>query len=185
MNKDADRKRTTAERASTHEVRIWIDDYNDIFSDFDPRHYSERNISDDFLHEVKKVVGESDFDVRTLYLLIDEKMRDQETEVVISTRVHNEFSEMYSEYHAKRRMYRSRSVVFLVTGLLMILGASYFSYLKADHPLMHIPVVILEPAGWFLTWTAFEQIFRSGKNSMPEFVFYKKLNKTKIVFGNI
>ena len=31
-------------------VSIWIDSYDDVFSDFDPRSYDERNISDDFLN---------------------------------------------------------------------------------------------------------------------------------------
>ena len=185
MKQSGVRNRSVMERGAPHEIRIWIDDYNDIFSDFDPRDYSERNISDDFLREVKKVASENDFDVKTLHLLVDAKLRNEKTEAIIVERVHHEFAESFKAYSGKRKRYRSRSILFLVAGLLMILGASYLSYLKAEYPLTHIPLVILEPAGWFLTWTAFEQIFRSGKKSMPEFIFYSKLNKTKIVFGNI
>lgn len=184
MTKNGIARRTSAERSS-HEIRIWIDDYNDIFSDFDPREYTERNISDDFLHEMKRVASESDHDVKTLRLLVDEKLRDEKTEATIIERVHNEFAESYHVYEGKRRKFRSQSMLFIAAGLIMILSAGYFSYLKADQPLMHIPLVILEPAGWFLTWTGFEQIFKSGKQSMPEFVFFGKLRRTKIVFGNI
>lgn len=184
MNEQGRAGRTSTESAS-HEIRIWIDDYNDIFSDFDPRDYSERNISDDFLREVKKVAAESEHDVKKLQLLIEEKLRDEKTEGIIIERVHSAFTESYRDYAGKRKQYRSRSVLFLAVGLLMILGASYFSYLKTDQPWMHIPLVILEPAGWFLTWTGLEQIFSSGRQSMPEYVFYGKLSRTKIVFGNI
>lgn len=184
MTQKGTTKKPSADRSS-HEIRIWLDDYNDIFSDFDPRDYSERNISDDFLDEVKRVASESEDDVRSLRLLIDEKLRDEKTEATIVERIHSELSKSYRDYDGKRKKLRSRSILFLSAGLLMILGASFFSYLKTDHPLMHIPLVILEPAGWFLTWTGFEQIFRSGKQSMPEYVFFGKLNKSKIVFGNI
>ena len=37
-----------------YSISLWIDSYDDIFSDFDPRPFSARNISDDFLYEVKK-----------------------------------------------------------------------------------------------------------------------------------
>ena len=35
-------------------ISLILDDYNDLFSDFDPRHYSERALSDDFLAESKR-----------------------------------------------------------------------------------------------------------------------------------
>ncbi len=169
----------------SHEISIWIDDYNDIFSDFDPRDYSERNISDDFLDEVKRVASESESDVKTLRLLIEAKLRDEKTEATIVERIHQELADNYQSSDLRRKKLRTRSILFLSAGLLMILGASYFSYLKADHPLMHIPLVILEPAGWFLTWTGLEQIFRSGKKFLPEYVFFGKLSQSNIVFANI
>ncbi len=177
-------RRKVVERSS-REILIWIDDYNDIFSDFDPRDYSERNISDDFLHELKRVASESEHNVITLRLLLDDKSRNEKTEAIIIERVHREFEDNFHECVRKRKSYRSRSILFLTIGIIMILGASFFSYLKANQPLMHIPLVILEPAGWFLTWTGFEQIFRSGKKSMPEYIFYAKLSKSEIIFGNI
>lgn len=178
-------RRTAAEGSSHHEIRIWIDDYNDIFSDFDPRDYSERNISDDFLHELKKVANENDDSVKSLRLLLDQKLRDRKMEVIVVDRLHVVFSENFHRYMEKRKSHRYRSIVFLISGLLMILGASYFSYLRTEYPLMHIPLVVLEPAGWFFTWTALELMFRSGKKSMPDLVFYAKFGKTKIVFENI
>ena len=40
------------------QISLWLDDYADIFSDFDPRPFSQRALSDDFLNEAKKVVRE-------------------------------------------------------------------------------------------------------------------------------
>lgn len=40
------------------EISIWLDNYDDIFSDFDPRPYSQRSLSDDFLAEAKKIEHE-------------------------------------------------------------------------------------------------------------------------------
>ena len=35
------------------ELELWLDSYDDIYSDFDSRHYLKRRISEDFLHELR------------------------------------------------------------------------------------------------------------------------------------
>ena len=74
-----------------YSISLWIDFYDDIFSDFDPRHFSLRNISDDFLYEVKKVCGENDFIIKEFKLLIPENERNLKTESIIIKRLHNYF----------------------------------------------------------------------------------------------
>ena len=56
------RKKDTRENEEMHkkkllqlsEISLIIDTYDDIFSDFDPRPYSQRALSDDFLLEARK-----------------------------------------------------------------------------------------------------------------------------------
>jgi len=66
------------------DIGIWLDDYKDIFSDFDPRPYAERALSDDFISELKKVCDESEFKVKILNLLMPEKIMERKTEEIIS-----------------------------------------------------------------------------------------------------
>ena len=35
------------------EISLWLDNYDDIYSDFDSRHFLKRRISEDFLHELR------------------------------------------------------------------------------------------------------------------------------------
>jgi len=179
------KKQAPAKASSNHEIRIWIDTYEDIFSDFDPRHYSERNISDDFLEELKKVAREHNYKVNILRLLVPEKIRQPENEMIIMKRLHDYFMDNYNRYRLRRRSYRKKSAAYLAIGMLLILAAGYFSFLKIKYPIMHIPFVILEPGGWFLTWTGFEHIIRSTEKAMPELIFYTKLSRSKIAFENI
>lgn len=60
ISKTHNKQEDLKEQKNTKEnysISLWIDSYDDIFSDFDPRHFSLRNISDDFLYEVKKGVN--------------------------------------------------------------------------------------------------------------------------------
>src|SRR5690349_704077 len=41
------------------ELSIWLDTYDDIFSDFDPRPLNERALSDDFLSEARKMARDT------------------------------------------------------------------------------------------------------------------------------
>ncbi len=45
---------TEKEKIREANISLIIDDYEDIFSDFDPRDYIERAISDDFIQECKR-----------------------------------------------------------------------------------------------------------------------------------
>lgn len=47
-------KKNSQSNASRAEISIWLDSYNDIFSDFDSRPISLRSLSDDFITQVKK-----------------------------------------------------------------------------------------------------------------------------------
>lgn len=177
--------RNIAGRSSSPEIRIWLDEYNDIFSDFDPRGYEARNISDDFLREVRKLAGENEEKVKTVRLLVDQKLRNEKTEAIITRRLHHYFIENFHRLLKKQKANRYRSVLFLTIGMTMMLGAGYFSYYKAHNPIMLVPLAVLEPAGWFLTWTALDLIFNSAKKAMPELEFYEKFSKTRIAFENI
>ena len=36
------------------EISFWLDSYDDLFSDFDPRPYAQKGFSEDFLDEAKR-----------------------------------------------------------------------------------------------------------------------------------
>lgn len=166
-------------------ISIWVDNYDDIFSDFDPRDFSERNISDDFLSEVKKVSRESDYQVGELKLLIPEKERKNENETIIIKRLHTHFRKNFSLFSYQLRSQNKKGILLAVTGMAMMIAASYISSLRTDNFLMHSLLVMLEPAGWFLVWTGLDQLLNFSREKKPELDFYNKLSKSKIVFISI
>src|SRR4051812_5168600 len=87
----ADSKNIDPDHFNYRDISIWIDNYDDVFSDFDPRPYSERNVSVDFLYEVKRVCHESNFHINELKLLVPERIRDKEKESIIVKRLHLHF----------------------------------------------------------------------------------------------
>lgn len=167
------------------DISIWIDNYDDIFSDFDPRDFSERNISDDFLSEVKKVSRESDYRVNELKLLTPQDSRNIENENIIIKRLHAHFRKNQSYYFEELKSQNRKGILFTVIGFVLMMLASYISSLKSDSFLMHSLLVMIEPAGWFLVWAGLDQLIFYSREKKPELEFYNKFSKSKIVFVSI
>lgn len=167
------------------DISIWLDTYNDLFSDFDPRDFAERNLSDDFLHEIRKVTFEDESHVGHIKLLLPQKVRDEQCEEIIAKRIRLHFKINQQRFEDKRNTAKKKGFLYTILGTIMLLAASYFSYQKYDHFIMHVPLVILEPGGWFLLWLGFENIASTTKKASPELIFHNKVAGTKIIFGSI
>src|ERR1035437_403037 len=166
-------------------ISIWIDKYDDIFSDFDPRPFSERNVSDDFLNELRKVSREDNFHINELRLLVPEKNRNQESENIISKHLHAFFRKNVHAWQEKVTKLRAQGVLFVIISVFLLMGASYISSLKSGNIILHVLLVLLEPAGWFLIWRGLDNLIGSSREETPELDFYNKIVKSKIVFVSI
>lgn len=167
------------------DISIWLDNYDDIFSDFDPRPYSERLLSDDFLIEVRKVCREKEELINELKLLIPAGKRNSNTEIGITKKLHTHFKKSHHQYEEQYKSLWRKGVLFAFIGMVMMLGASYISALQSDVFLMHLLLVIFEPSGWFLIWSGLDIVFYTSKQSKKELDFYSKLSKSKITFLSI
>lgn len=163
-------------------ISIWLDTYDDIFSDFDPRPYSERTLSDDFLVEVRKVCRESDETIHELKLLIPADKRNIPDEEIITKRLNSLFKKGHRKYLEQNKYVLRKGLLFIFTGFLLLLAASYLSAMKSGMLSINVLLVICEPSGWFLVWSGFDSLFYTSKQSKTEFEFYNKLSKSHISF---
>lgn len=167
------------------DISIWLDNYDDIFSDFDPRPYSERVLSDDFIFEVRKVCKEKEEPINELKLLMPADKRNNEQEVIITKRLHNHFKKNHHQYEEQYRRSFRKGILFTLIGMILMLAASYLSALRSSIFHINVLLVISEPSGWFLVWSGLDTIFYTSKQNKREFDFYNKLSKSKIAFFSI
>lgn len=169
----------------TRDISIWLDSYDDIFSDFDSRPYSGRVLSDDFIGELNKVSRENDLKIKDLKLLIPEKIRNKETEEIITKRLHESFRKNLHQMEIYKRKTILTYLGLLSLGFLLMILASYVGLHRENKIALNILFVILEPGGWFLVWTSLDQIFYVFKNKKSELDFYSRMAKCKISFVSI
>jgi hypothetical protein len=82
------------ERASLREITIQLDVYDDIFSDFDPRPYQERELSEDFLKEIQRRYLEDNRGRFEIHFTIPSSERDTKEEALIKKRLREHFLSM-------------------------------------------------------------------------------------------
>lgn len=165
------------------EISIWIDTYDDIFSDFDPRPYSQRSLSDDFLTEAKKASMDKAGKLE-LRLLVSEDKRDAKNESVIKKRLHEHFTKHAQMLKKEIRSTRNKSVIAAFIGILMLLSATYVGSFESGAFVMRFLFVLLEPAGWFTTWFALDRLFYTTEKNKEEYNFYEKMSKCEIIFSS-
>lgn len=166
------------------EIKIWLDSYDEMFSDFDPRAYTKRTVSDDFILQVRKVVKDQYRKKMALKLLLPESTRNEQDEQVISERLHDYFKINNAQLLEEKRKAHRKGSLLTTAGILLMLAASYISYLKSESFYAHVLLILFEAAGWFMLWMGFDQLVYYSGRTIKEFNFYAFMAKAEIKFGS-
>ena len=165
------------------EVSLWLDNYDDIFSDFDPRPYSQRSLSDDFLNEAKKASRDK-ADKLELRLLVSQDKRDPKIDITVKKRLRDHFNKHAHLLKEEIKKTKRNSLTMVLIGLFLMLSASYVNSLELNTLLYSFLFVLLEPAGWFMTWFGLDGLFYASQRSKTEYDFYRKMSKCEIEFSS-
>jgi hypothetical protein len=166
-----------------HGITIWLDTYDDIFSDFDPREYDVRALSDDFVNALRKIVREDEHNpTQEFYLLIPASVHDHKTEEIVSRRLHNYFRKILQHLREDVRATRKKGILFMISGLVFLLCAGYISFLHPSQAALHLLMVALEPAGWFFIWMGYDNLVSSIARKRSDVEFHSRMNKSRIIF---
>ena len=164
------------------EISVLLDSYDDIFSDFDPSDYTERTLSDDFLNQVRKLSRNKAGKKASLKLLIPKVKSNVTLEKTITKRLHSYFKEEYQLLSVEIKKADRRDYLLSALGILMMVIASYISYMQPEKYHLHFLVVLFEPGGWFLLWSGLDRLIYSSKGSRKELGFFSKMIKSDVKF---
>lgn len=160
-------------------ISLILDSYDDIFSDFDPRAYSYRSLSDDFLFECKKAVRDKHgkFELR---LLIPRNKHNHVEEIKIIKRLKDHFQKHFNEKKKELNSIKLSGFIWFILGaIIMAFGANF---LKHEGFFESLIVIISEPAGWFFFWEGLRKIFIDVKEKSQDYTFYQKMMHCNIMF---
>ncbi len=170
---------------SHNSIVLVISDYNDIFSNFDPRSYSVRSLSVDFIDETKRASIDKAIGGLKLQLIVPGRLRDQDLEIVIKRRLKAHFKKHLKKIHIQNRRMIHKGIAFIIAGAATMFLATLFLFRYAEQDMFkHFMLILLEPAGWFFFWEGLNLIIFETEHKKPEEEFYKKMAACAIKFAS-
>lgn len=165
------------------EVSIAIDNWDDIFSDFDPRPLTERALSEDFIFELKKRYRETKKGDYLVTIYAPVTLKDDKSEKGVSQRLKRHFRQRSLTRQRELNRIRLRGVLFVMIGIFF-LGfltlATYFRYFS--DLTIEILGIIFMPLGWFGIWEGFSKIVDTSPIFIQEEMLFDKLSKATYRF---
>ena len=169
---------------SFSEISIWVDKYEDLFSDYDSRDFTERTLSDDFIMEVRKLVREMPGDKIELNFNLMEDQRDPATEEIIINHIHEYFSSFAEIIKGEMTEIRNKGILVGTIGFLSIIFLICLANMAEEGSLLSAVHVAMEPVGWFLTWTGLDMIFQQSKKEEDTIQFNLKMARAQLTFAS-
>jgi len=164
-------------------ISLVLESYADIFSDFDPRPYSERTLSEDFLNECTHAMRDKDENQSLeLRLLLPKEKRNYLEEKTIKKRLRNHALKHFQEKVKSINSLKKQGIRWFIIGAIIMLSAAFL--LRYEGFLFNLLIIIMEPAGWFAFWEGLGKIFIETTKKEPEMIFYKKMSRVTISFEN-
>jgi len=165
------------------EVSLWLDTYEDIFSDFDPRPFAERALSYDFLEASKRATRDKPSGQIELKLLIPKQKRDLVQESTIRRRLKEYFDYHHDLHLSSIKKMLWEGFAFIFCGVTLMFLASYILFMYHEKTFfINFIIILLEPGGWFLFWEGLNQVIFESRVKRSESEFFKKMSNCKINF---
>ena len=170
------------ELLSKSELSIWLDDYDDVFSDFDSRPIGERSMSDDFLLEVRKMVREKPTGSVELKLLMPHAKRKKDLETIVVKNLHTYFKHAADTIRQEMHKTRRRGFILSAVGFLVMIATAYLVSVSNRSFFFNAAQIVLEPSGWFMVWSGMDNIFYNSRSRKPNLDFNTKMGHAEIIF---
>ncbi len=165
------------------EIAITLDTYEDIFSDFDPRPYLERELSEDFLKEIqRRYMGgkKGRFEVR---FTIPASERDVKEEALIKRRLREHFSFMLHSAQEAVSSTRKRGYAYIALGTAVLLANTFALFVLNEASIIYqILSILLVPAGWYGTFTGIGKVIDDPLEAESNSRLYEKFARADYIF---
>lgn len=164
------------------EVSLILDTYDDIFSDFDPRPYNSRSLSEDFLAEAKRATRDKGAGLE-LRFLIPKDARNASKEALITQRLREHFRKHNRLIKKERIKSRRRALTLIAIGVVIGMVDALTLSAPGLNAILTDPLgIVLTPASWYTIWNGFDRLIARPRDEVAEEEFYRKMVSAHITF---
>jgi hypothetical protein len=156
---------------------IALDNYDDLFSDFDPSPYEKRLLSEDFIYELRRryaARGKGEFIVN---FTLPGAVRSEKTEALIRKRIKEHFKSRVREIERKAREKANNGAARLAIGIILSFALFLIPALETVPALTIFSVLI-----WYSTWSGLENLLQASTSYSRKRAFAEKFMKAEYNF---
>jgi len=164
-------------------ISLILDSYHDLFSDFDPRPFTVKALSDDFLSECKKASLDKEEGLE-LRFMVPKHKRNTNEEYEIRKRLKTHFQKHFKQNKKEIRAIKRNGLIWFLIGAIVMVAATFLYKYGETNFIFTFLFIMSEPAGWFFFWEGLDKLFRDAKEKKPDYDFYRKMSKAKIHFSD-
>jgi len=169
--------------SALRDISITLDTYDDIFSDFDPRPYSQREMSEDFLKEMSRRYMEGKHGRFEVHFTIPSAVRDPKAEALIKKRLREQFTFMVKRETEAINKTKNRGYLYMLIGFLILLADTYFYfYLSYESLFYHLITILLVPAGWYGMFTGIGKVIDEPYDASERKKLHEKFERAEFSF---
>ena len=158
-------------------TQVALDNYDDIFSDFDPSPIKTRILSDDFLNELHRRYAENKKGEFVVNFTLPAEKRSEKTEALIRKRLKDYLRFQLTTKRSEVNEIRKKGIVRVTTGILVLLSLLLIipsTYTAAG--------TVLSVLSWYLLWSGFDYMLELPGRLKPEMKFYERFLKARYNF---
>ena len=165
------------------EIAIQLDTYDDIFSDFDPRPYSSRALSEDFLKEIRRHYLEDKRGRFEVHFTIPAPVRNVGDEALIKKRLREQFGIMVEQERSEIEKIKRRGYLYIAVGLAVLLADTFAMFALIQPSFIYqVLSIILVPAGWYGMFTGIGKVIDEPFLASDRKKVYEKFEKASYIF---
>lgn len=164
-------------------IPIALDDYNDVFDDWDPSPFKLRDIEDEFLDFLFDSVEDIPQKESLVFeFSIPSHLKDETKEKQLICALQYQFEYMLSRNLKKRRHENLEALKYFVLGIMFFLIA-YLKLIDTDIMIFRILEDGLFVGGWVFMWETFSNLFIESRELHEEKVTIKRFMNALIKFS--
>jgi len=163
-------------------IEVSLDDYDDVYDDWDPSPFKRRDIEDEF----NDFIYSSSEDIPRLYnlciaLYLLSTAQDVKKENALISAYRNFYAYALDKIKRNWEIVRKRTLTYLVLAFIF-LGVGYFYNTDAENVLLNVLNEGIFIGGWVFLWEFFTDLFITRRDFQRKYRLYKRLYEAEIRF---
>lgn len=170
------------EESNAYLIEVSLDDYNDVYDDWDPSPFKRRDIEDEF----NDFIFNSSEDIPIgskicIVLHLPETQKDPKKEEMLISAYESYYSYAVERLDKAKISRRKKALSYLLLSLLL-LSIGYFFVNESENVFLNVFNEGVLIGGWVFLWEFFTNVFITNRELRSEYKLYKRLLQAKIQF---